>query len=196
MDGSTGSPAGVDPRVLRTHADVLGVAVRVLIDEGWGAVTHAHVARLAGYSRATVYAHWPSRAALVRDALSRFGAMPHHAPTGDLRSDLVRELCSFRSAMVEHRLDRALAILTDLTHSVPELVGVRDRLVADGERVMRELLAPFLQGDELEAAVLMLCGAVLHAALMHGQPPDDEVIEATVDLVLRGRRAATAEAGR
>jgi len=161
----------------------------VLLDEGWAAVTHAHIARVAGYSKATVYAHWPSQTSLITDAFTLVGATPHHTLTGDLRTDLLAELLAYRTGMVERRLDRALAVLSDLTHSVPELVAVRDMLVADGERVVRELLARFLDGHELEAATLMLCGAILHAALMHGVAPPDEVIESTVDLTLR---AATA----
>jgi AcrR family transcriptional regulator len=176
----------VDPRVLRTRNDVLKAAIEVLIDEGWEAVTHQHIAQVAGYSKATVYAHWPARADLMRDAFTYFGDVPHHTPTGDLRTDLVEEVTSFRSAMVDQRLDRALAVLVDLTASVPELVEVRDKLVADGERIVRALLEPVLDGAELEAATLMLCGAVLHGALMHGRPPGDDVIESAVDLTLRG----------
>lgn len=183
-----GRPPSVDPRVVRTRNDVLRAAIGVLFDEGWEAVTHAHVAAVAGYSKATVYTHWPSRGALIRDAFTMFGDMPHYPPSGDLRGDLVKELLSFKRGMVEYRLDRALAILSDLTHSVPELVEVRDKLVADGEQTFREVLAPVLQGAELEAATLMLCGAVLQAGLLHGQPPSDDVIEFTVDLLLRGLR--------
>lgn len=179
-------PTSVDPRVTRTRHDVLHAAIGVLLDEGWESVTHAHIARTAGYSKATVYAHWPSRTALIRDAFTLVGATPHHTPTGDFRTDLLTELLSFRTGMVELRLDRALAVLSDLTHSVPELVGVRDQLVADGERVVRELLGRFLGGVELDAATLMVCGAILHAALMHGQAPSDETIEASVDLLVRG----------
>lgn len=176
----------VDPRVTRTHNDVLEAAIKVLIDEGWEAVTHQHIAEVAGYSKATLYVHWPARTDLIVDAFSRFADMAHHTPTGDIRSDLLREVTTFRSGMVEHRLDRLLAVLSDLTHSVPELVPVRDKLVSDGEQVVRRLLAPVCSELEVEAATLMLCGAVLHAALMHGQPPSDEVIEAAVDITLRG----------
>ena len=38
----------------------------------------------------------------------------------------------------------------------------------------------------------MLCGAVLHSALMHGRRPDDDVIAASVDLLLRGLDRARA----
>ena len=177
--------AGLDPRVVRTRHDVLQAAVEVLVDEGWDAVTFPHVARVAGYSKATVYAHWPDRLALVRDALARFGAMPHAEPVGTLREDLLTELRSFRTAMVEHRLDRALAVLAERTPTVPELVPVLEAFVADGERPLRERLGPLLTAPQVEAAVLMLCGAVVHSRLLHGAPPSDEVLAEAVEAVLR-----------
>lgn len=186
MPGPAQPAAATDARVVRTRNDVLRVAIGLLLDEGWDALTHARVAREAGYAKATLYAHWPTRRDLVLDAFSRFAETPHHAPTGDLRHDLVEELVSFRTAMLEHRLDRVLAVLVDLTHAMPELVAVRDQLVTDGEAVVRDLLAPVATGPELEAATLMLCGAVLHAALLHGAPPDEAGIAAGVDLVLAG----------
>lgn len=174
----------VDARVVRTRNDILGAALDVLIEQGSAAVTHAHLAKMAGYSKATVYKHWPSRADLLRDAFTRLGDMPHHIPTGDLRTDLIRELTTFRTGMDEQRLDRALAVLVDLTTSEPQMIQVRNKLARDGEQIVRELLQPYLRGSRLEAATLMLCGAVLHAALMHGEPPSKRVIAATVDLML------------
>ena len=183
-EGSARTPT-VDPRVVRTRNDILRTTLQVLMDEGWDAVTHQHVAQIAGYSKATVYNHWRSRADLVRDAFMRLRDMPHHTPTGDLRADLIKEVTTFRTGMEEQRLDRALCVLVNLTDAAPELDEVRIRLVTDGERVVRDLLTPVLQGSELEAATRMLCGAVLHSTMMHGAPPGDEVIAAAVDLVLR-----------
>ncbi len=176
----------VDARVVRTRNDVLSAAITVLVDEGWEALTHPRVAKVAGYSKATLYTHWPTRLDLVRDAFVHFGQMPHHVPTGDLRADLTGELTSFRSAMVENRLDRAMTVLVELAATVPELADARDRFVADGERVMRAVLAPHLDGDALEAATVLLCGAVVHTSMLHRRPITDGVIDAAVDIVLRG----------
>lgn len=184
--GDNSNEQAVDARVVRTRNDVLRAALDVVIEQGSDALTHAHVAQVAGYSKATLYKHWPRRADLLAAAFTRLADVPHHTPTGDLRTDLILELSTFRDGMREHRLDRALAVLLALTASTPEMVDVRDRLVADGERVVRRLLAPVLHGSELEAATLMLCGALVQTALLHGQPPSDDVISSAVDLVLRG----------
>lgn len=175
----------IDPRVVRTRDDVLNAALEVLIDEGWDAVSPQRVAQAAGYSRATVYKHWPNRILLITDAFARLRDVPHHVPTGDLRNDLIKEVITFRAGMEQQRLDRALCVLTELTKTVPELVGVRKKLVTDGERTVRHLLRPHLKGAALEAATAMLVGAVLHGAMMHGKSPTDRVIAAAVDVVLR-----------
>ena len=176
----------VDARVVRTRRDVLAATIEEIVGGGWDAVTHARVAARAGYSKATVYVHWPDRLALVREAFATFAQMPHSRLTGDLREDLVGEMASFRSAMTEHRLDRALAVLAERAGPVPELVEVRDAFVADGERQMRAILAPVLSGARLEAVTAALCGAVVHPVLLRGVSPSDAEIAAVVDVVLAG----------
>lgn len=174
----------MDARIIRTRHDVLSAAIDIVIAEGLEALSQPNVARRAGYSKATVYTHWPDRLDLIRDAFALLGEMPHHEPIGDLRSDLIGELHSFRSAMETYRLDRVLAVLAERSTVLPELEAVRDRFVADGERPIRALLARHLRGGRLDAAVLMLCGAVVHAALMRGALPSDAVIAHTVDAVV------------
>lgn len=183
---ASGAPATEDPRVVRTRNDVLGAALTVLADEGSGAVTHPRLARAAGYSRATVYKHWPTRTDLFRDALARLRDVEHHTPTGDLRADLIGELAAFRTAMQQHGLDRALAVLTDLSRADQELTRVHEDVVGNGERVIRELLSPLPDATRRDAVLLMLCGSVLYAALLHGRPPDDAVLAAAVDVALAG----------
>jgi hypothetical protein len=93
----------------------------------------------------------------------------------------------FRTEMERHGLDRALAVLAAVTAFTPELGEVRDQLITDGERVMRDLLSSAFQGVELDATVLMLTGTVINSAVVHGQLPSDALIAAAVDLVLRPR---------
>jgi AcrR family transcriptional regulator len=188
MAPTEGDGAGqpLDPRVVRTRNDILRAAIDVLTGEGMDAVTHHRLAEVTGYSRATIYKHWPTRNALFLDAFSYRPSGEHHVPAGDLRADLIAELTMFRRGMERQRLDRALAALAALTTSVPELAAVRDTLIAEGERVLLQLLTPVAQGSELEAAMRMLSGSVLQSALLHGYLPSDDVIAATVDLLLRG----------
>ena len=70
------SDAGEDARVARTRADVARAALEVLTHEDWDAVTHARVAEAAGYSKTTLYTHWPSKVDLVAMALGRHRRAP------------------------------------------------------------------------------------------------------------------------
>ena len=81
----------LDPRVRRTQRDVVQAASELLLEEGWFALTHAAVASRAGYSKATLYNHWPDPADLGRAAFLHACATPHHEPTGDPRTDLIGE---------------------------------------------------------------------------------------------------------
>ena len=178
----------VDARGVRTRNDILRTALQVLVEQGREAVTPPNLAQAAGYSRATVYKHWPTRTDLLRDAFRRLGDIPHHEPTGELRADLIGELAMYRAGMRDHRLDRTLAALADMTATTPEMVELRDKLVSDGEQVIRELLARETAAPQAErdAVMLMLCGGMLYAALMHDQLPGEDLIAAMVDLCLRG----------
>ena len=112
--------------------------------------------------------------------------MPHHQRTGDLRADLVGELQVFRQGVVEIRLDRVLAGMAQWA-SV-EQMRHQGQVNTDGQRPMYEMLGERLRGAELDAAVSMLTGVVACPSIMFGSLPDDAVIEAAVDIVLRGKR--------
>lgn len=185
-DRSDSGAAGEDARVSRTRADVARTALAVLTAEGADALTHAHVAEMAGYSKTTLYTHWPSRADLIALALDALGELPHREPTGDLRADLVAELHAFRQAVRDYRLDRIVAVMAQWASS-DELAAIRDRINTDGQRPIRVMLGGLFSGAELEAAVSMLAGVIACPTLMFGELPEDDVIDAAVDLVLRSK---------
>ena len=167
----------------RTRADVARAALKVLTVEGSDAVTHARVAELAGYSKTTLYTHWPSRVELIVLALDALGELPHHERTGDLRTDLIGELQAFRGGITEMRLDRILTGMAQWA-SVDEMREIRDAINSSGQGPMRAMLA-VVDGAELEAALSMLTGVVACPSIMFGSLPEDDVIAAAVDIVLR-----------
>lgn len=181
---------GEDARVARTRADVARAALDVLVNEGSDAVAHARVAEVAGYSKTTLYSHWPARFDLIVLALDGIGDMPHHPPTGELRADLIGELQVFRQVVIDMRLDRLLAGMAQWA-SVDEIGQLRDKINTGGQRPLRTMLEGSFSGSGLEAAVSMLSGVVACPSLMFGTLPDDDTIAAAVDIVLAG--AVTAE---
>lgn len=185
--GSHAGQTGEDARVIRTRADVARTAFDVLVREGSDALTHANVAERAGYSKTTLYKHWPTRFDLAAIALEALGEVQHHEPTGDLRTDLIGELTTFRQAVLDHRLDQVLSAMAQWATD-DMMRQVRTKINTDGQRTIRGILQDAFDGAELEAAISMLSGVVACPSLMFGTLPDDEVIEAAVDMVLRSAR--------
>ncbi|WP_310768662.1 TetR/AcrR family transcriptional regulator [Mycobacterium sp. Z3061] len=175
---------GEDARVARTRADVARATLKILNGEGSEAITHARVAEMAGYSKTTVYTHWPARVDLITLAIESLGEMPHHERSGDLRVDLVEELKVFRSGIIELRLDRVLASMAQWA-SQEQVRELRDKVNSDGQRQMYAMLGEVFAGAQLDASVSMLTGVVACPSLMYGTLPDDDIIEAAVDMVLR-----------
>ncbi|MBX7449150.1 TetR/AcrR family transcriptional regulator [Mycolicibacterium sp. 3033] len=182
MPGNADTPAE-DARVARTRADVARAALQVLRSDGFDDLTHARVAEQAGYSKTTLYAHWPSRLDLLRLALDALGRLPHHRPTGDLRADLVAELAAFRGSLADLRLDRVLCGLAD--GSGGEQAGqLRHRITGEAQRGLRALLAQRFDGAQLDAALSMLTGVVACPSLMVGTLPGDAALTESVDMLL------------
>ncbi len=178
-----------DARVARTRADVARAALQLLTEEGSEAITHARVAEIAKYSKTTLYTHWPARIDLITMAIEAIGDMPHHQRTGDLRADVIAELKVFRHGILNLRLDRVLASMAQWA-SEEQMRQVRDRVNADGQHQMYAMLGEVFSGAALEAAVAMLTGVVACPSLMYGNVPDDDTIEAAVDIVLGSKRDA------
>ncbi|KAA0102346.1 TetR/AcrR family transcriptional regulator [Mycolicibacterium sp. P1-18] len=184
-DGSKAGDTGEDARVSRTRADVARAALEVLTTDGSDAVTHARVAEVAGYSKTTLYTHWPARVDLIAMAIESLGDMPHHERTGVLRDDLIGELKVFRAGVLDMRLDRVLAGMAEWA-SEEQMARIRQKVNTDGQHQMFEMLGELFDGPALDAAVSMLTGVVACPAIMFGTVPDDAVIEAAVDVVLNG----------
>jgi len=181
-----------DARIVRTRADVARTAFEVLIEEGSEALTHARVAERAGYSKTTLYKHWPARSDLAATALDALRDFRHHEPTGDIRADLIGELTTFRQAVLDLRLDRVLSAMAQWA-TLDTMRQIRTEINAEGQRPIRTILERAFEGAELEAAISMLSGVVACPSLMFGTVPDDDVIEAAVDIVLHhaGRRSTS-----
>lgn len=175
-----------DPRITRTRKDVTTTALEILLEQGWSAVTHGAVAKQSGYSRATIYGHWPNKIDLIRDAFKHYEQLPHSTQTGEIRADLVAEMTGFADAMVEYHLARALSMLAEKSQTSAEAIPIRDSFVSAGEKPVRETLGLLKDDVTIEALTLMLCGMVTHSVLMHGEPPSSEVIDKAVEIALLG----------
>src|SRR3954452_824138 len=85
----TDTPATPRRRGAARTEELLRVTLDLAAEVGYAGLTIEAVARRAGVGKHTVYRRWPSKAALLLDALSRVWTtdLDYH-DTGDVRADL------------------------------------------------------------------------------------------------------------
>lgn len=179
----------LDPRIARTRRDVVAATTALLLDEGWDAVGHAEVARRAGYSKATVYAHWPTKLDLIRASIDQIcDDAGHPRATGDLRADLRDSLADFANDLTVGHLDRLLAGVVERANHSPIVGELRARLYETGTRALRGILAAHLHPDDVDPSLTLLTGAVLVQVTFEGREASAAVIDDLIERVLGSAR--------
>ncbi|MDH2346109.1 MULTISPECIES: TetR/AcrR family transcriptional regulator [unclassified Bradyrhizobium] len=80
---------GLDERVRRSRAKVLGVTAELLFERGFGGVSVDEISRRSGVAKTTIYRHWPTRTDLLRDACSKIGTPLDVPDTGSFEMDVM-----------------------------------------------------------------------------------------------------------
>lgn len=157
------------------------------------------IAAAAGVGKQTIYRWWPSKAAVVFDAIleanSHEGGSVALPDTGDLESDLrlvLRETIAALKDPANDRLQRALTaeIQTDLGVA-DELVRrlLRPQLDATAARIRAGVQAAQIEKSvDPELAVELVFGPVFHRWLLRTGELDDEFADGVLALVLTGLR--------
>jgi len=174
-------------------AALAGAVLRALVERGYDGMTVDHVARLAGVGRATLYRRWPTKTAMVVDALGRGRfPTPEDPDTGDPRADFESLLRLVQATFErEHHVIRALQ-LEAARH--PD-IGVALRRDFIPERldvlvvVLRRAAAAGLLRVPTDLELLARVGPALiwqHCALLADEP-DPDLPRRITDLVFADR---------
>jgi AcrR family transcriptional regulator len=184
-------PEDLDPRVARTRDAVLN-AVRTLVRrDGVEAVTHQRVAVEAGIGRATVYRHWPDRTHLLLDALAEPDDPESWTGSGDLRTDLVRELGRLQRILSASPFVPALAALIGRAEWQPELRELEQQLLAHGTAGLRRSLQQAIERGELpeelalDSALARLAGPLFYRRMLAHEPIADTFVDAVINSFVR-----------
>jgi AcrR family transcriptional regulator len=197
---SLGSPAPAltrprveGERVLEIHEAV----VEVLVEVGYDKLTFDQVAARARAGKATLYRKWPTKAALVVDAVQATicPGVVERPDTGSLRSDLVSGAC--QQGGLTSGLPALLGAVMPALHRDEELMrefrqrfiepmaaGLRDVFV---RAQLRGEIGPHADLDRLAGILPALC---LHRAVVDGADCDrDDVLAIVDEIVLPACRA-------
>jgi AcrR family transcriptional regulator len=177
----------------RARHAILSAAVELCLEQGFAKVTMEGIAKQAGVGKQTIYRWWPSKAAVLQEALNeRVGARTDFSDTGDVRKDLRTQM----NGVVRLFTSEAFAPYVGLiaaAQSDPELAkSLVASLVEPRVRACRKRLekaqeqGEIRQGVDLEAAVEMLYGPLYYRLLLHTRPPSTAQVKAILELAFDG----------
>ena len=187
---------GVDEAIQSAAVDLQGAV-------GYARLTMEQVAERAGVGKASLYLRWPSKVALVAEAIQQRSAVVPDVPdTGSLREDMLAFLRALLRA--KSAAQRAVAAVTGEIASNPELRTAWRRSVAGTlSACVRVIVEHAIERGELPAASDVELLSMLPLTLLqnwrleHGQGPDEGVVERIVDQFYTPapKRAPGGEAG-
>jgi AcrR family transcriptional regulator len=179
-------------RTARVRAAVLDATLALLRDEGFAAITFDAVAKRSGIHRTTLHRRWPSRAALVADALAESSAQQVPVPdTGSLTGDLRAFARSVRGAITS-RSSRGIASALADPAVAGELAQVTQRFWSARFEAARILVERAQARNELPAStdpvfvIELVGGPIWFRTLVVGRRADDHFLDRVVDTAVKG----------
>ncbi len=191
---STRSPGR--PRSEPARRAILAAGARLVEDDGYGALTMQRIARSAGVSKQTVYRWWPSKAAVVLEALNDAAQAVAPAPNGgSLETDL-RGLLRSTVAGMTIRNTRMLAALMAEAQLDENFAGAfQSGFLARRREVLREVLerararGQVAESVETEYLAELVFGAIWYRILGRHAPLNrrfaDQLTESVLTLARR-----------
>jgi AcrR family transcriptional regulator len=172
------APSRGRPRDPDARRAILDAAYELVRERGFAAVTTADIAACAGAGKQTLYRWWPTKSALVLDALADWIAQHEDAARRTLSAFLV-QLC--RSATEAAPILRAL--LAEAQHDAALRTAVERKLIGPLRVAMRGCLDGF-RPAERERLVSAIYGAVMYQLMLH-QPLDAVFVRGITRMVNR-----------
>ena len=193
--GTATRPPG-RPRSAEADAAIVGAALRVLVRDGYRALSMEAVRTLAGVGKATLYRRFQSKAELAKAVV---GHLHHGLDAPEDTGSLIEDLRAFQSAaMTAARATRAPLflprMLTDAAED-PELHAIfRAALVDPRRAALRTILeravarGELRPGVDLDVLIDLLAAPYLYRLLIDAGDLDGAVArsEAYLEVILHG----------
>jgi AcrR family transcriptional regulator len=189
-------------RSARVRAAVLHAAFDELGEKGYEGFSMEAVARRSGVHKTTVYRRWPSREALVMDALdSRSDRHSPIAATGSLAADLrafAEDVFAKLSSPHGKAMLKSLVAAVDQSPEILEKVQNfwRERLDAGAALVVKGIDKGDLPPDtNVDLVIEGLLAPIYLRVLLSAKSVDEAFLEQFIELLLDGarHRAASSE---
>jgi AcrR family transcriptional regulator len=182
------------PRNPEVDRAIRRAALDLLAEESYDGLSIEAVAARAGCGKAAIYRRWPSKAALVVDAVGACKDQGFQLPdTGSTREDLLRYVENMVRFLRTSDVGRIMpAMLAELARNPEFAASYRQELVQPRRALVRVMLQRGVDRGELRPDVDLDIVADAMASVFHyrlffnGQEIDEGMPERVVDLLWRG----------
>jgi AcrR family transcriptional regulator len=194
--GDTGARRG-RPRSVEADAAIVEATLELIAEQGLTGLSVESVAVKAGVGKATIYRRWPSKEALVEEALARLAEeVPVVLPTQPtVRGQLVEMLEQIRCKSPETLSGRIMPRMLSHASRSPDLFKLfYDQVIGPRrDRVAAALRAGIDSGElradlDIRLAVTLVTAPMVYLNMVQAAngPPGPEISAALVDMVLSG----------
>ncbi len=194
--GDTGARRG-RPRSAEADAAIVDATLELIAEQGLTGLSVESVAVRAGVGKATIYRRWPSKEALVEEALARLAEeVPAIAPVqSSVRGQLIDMLEQIRCKSPETLTGRIMPRMLSHASRSPDLFKLfYDQVIGPRrDRVAAALRAGVESGElrpdlDVPLAVTLVTAPMVYLNMVQAASgaPGPELSQALVDLVLSG----------
>jgi AcrR family transcriptional regulator len=167
-------------RNAKARSAILRAARELLHRRGLQRLTIEGIAERAGVGKATIYRWWPSKAAVVMDAvLEAAGPRIPFPDTGSAREDLRRQIASVIELYTRTKTGRGIrAMIAESQHDPSLAESLRDRFIASRRAEAAAVFERGIERGELRpdldvgVAIDALYGAIYYRLLVSHAPLD------------------------
>jgi AcrR family transcriptional regulator len=176
-----------DPRIERTRRVVLKAAAELIGECGFGSTSIEAISERCGVARSTIYRHWPDRSELLVESVRQRMGLPHAAPTGDIRADLVAIYRHLGALLCDPDTGPLAAHFVAESTSDPEIAALHVKLTesrrAETSGLIQEAVDRGDLSSETDAQQMAddLAAGIFYRALIRHEQIDEEWVERHVD---------------
>ena len=192
------TPGSGNRRNPHTHKAIIDATLGLLKTVHYPALTIESIASAAGVGKATVYRWWPSKGALVAEAVSSTLTLEDPPETHDVRADLVAAAeISIRNYAHPPGGTLVTALVADLATDPELLDSFITRFAMPRRNIVRKLIQRAIEHGLLAANIDpdlvmdMWAGAVIYRSLMKHAPIEQEFAAELVNMCVVANAALT-----
>jgi AcrR family transcriptional regulator len=192
----TSRPPDPTRRNERSRQAILAAATALVGELGYERASIEAIAQRAGVGKQTIYRWWPSKGAVVLEALDERAVTFNHFPdTGHIVEDLRLALLGASEMLGGTEVGAAYRGLIAAAQSDQTLSQAHvDRLIEPASAACRRRLALARERGEIRADINdqdiidLLWGPLYYRLLLHTRPLEPQQIDAALDIAFRGLR--------